>query len=137
MMVSLVACGDENTMLGGGPALPEGSSEPIVTASGLTIIDIVVGMGEAAAPDSVVTAHYTGWLADGTVFSSSYDTGQPFTRPVSGLIPGWQEGIPEMRVGGKRRLIIPAELAYGETGSPPAIPPNAELTFDIELLSLQ
>ncbi len=116
---------------------PPVSAEPTVTASGLQIIDVEVGTGAEAVAGATVTVHYTGWLEDGTVFDSSVERGQPVTFPLTGLIQGWQEGIPGMKVGGTRRLIIPPELAYGENGSPPTIPGNAVLTFDIELLDVQ
>jgi FKBP-type peptidyl-prolyl cis-trans isomerase len=98
---------------------------------------VQAGTGQAVeSVDQVITVHYTGWLDDGTVFDTSLDTGAPLTQPLSGLIPGWQEGIVGMQVGGKRRLIIPPELAYGEAGFPPDIGPNETLTFDIELLAI-
>ena len=115
---------------------PPVSGEPTVTDSGLQIIEIEVGTGDAAQPGDEVTVHYTGWLTDGTKFDSSFDRGQPISFPLEGVIQGWQEGIPGMQVGGKRRLIIPSELAYGEAGSPGGIPPNAELIFDVELVEL-
>ncbi len=100
------------------------------------ITDIVVGTGQTVQAGDTITVHYTGWLEDGTEFGSSVG-GEPLTSALEDLIAGWQEGIPGMQVGGKRRLIIPSELAYREDGSPPTIPPNAVLTFDIELLDVQ
>ncbi len=94
---------------------------------------MVPGTGPEVAKGGTVTAHYTGALAkDGTIFQSSKDSGKPFTAPLTGVIPGWQEGIPGMKVGGTRRLVIPASLAYGDkaTGT---IPANSDLVFDIEL----
>ena len=87
----------------------------------------------------MVNLDYTGWLADGTKFDSSLDRGQPFSFVFGAgrVIAGWDEGVASMKVGGKRRLIIPPELAYGERGSPPIIPPNAELTFEVELLAIK
>jgi FKBP-type peptidyl-prolyl cis-trans isomerase len=83
--------------------------------------------------------HYTGWLADGTKFDSSVDSGQPFSFIIGTgkVIKGWDEGVATMKVGGKRRLIIPPELGYGATGYPPIIPANAQLTFDVELLEIR
>jgi hypothetical protein len=88
-------------------------------------------------PNSVpsVTVHYTGWLNDGTKFDSSVDRGTPASFPLCGVIPGWTVGVGSMNVGGKRRLIIPAGLAYGPNGRPPAIPGGATLIFDVEVLS--
>ena len=99
------------------------------------ITDTVVGTGQTVVAGDTVTLHYTGWLADGTKFDSSVG-GDPGTFPLENLIAGWQEGIPGMQPGGKRTLVIPPELAYGEDGRP-GIPPNSTLTFDIELISIQ
>ncbi|HEX4516389.1 MAG TPA: FKBP-type peptidyl-prolyl cis-trans isomerase [Polyangiaceae bacterium] len=108
------------------------------TASGLQYIDERIGDGASpAAVTSTVTVHYNGMLADGTKFDSSYDRGQPFKSALKNVIKGWQEGVLTMHVGGKRRLIIPAELAYGSHGAGGKIPPNATLTFDIELLGVE
>jgi hypothetical protein len=102
----------------------------------MTYIDIVEGSGaEAQGENATVTVHYTGWLTDGTKFDSSVDRGQPATFQLSGVIPGWTEGVQGMKEGGKRRLIIPAGLAYGPQGRLPTIPGGATLIFDIELIS--
>ena len=117
--------------------IPEVEGEATTTASGLQIIDVRVGDGDTAKPEDRVSVHYTGYLEDGTVFDSSVERGQPIEFPLTGVIQGWQEGIPGMQVGGQRRLIIPPELAYGE--NPPSdsgIPPNATLIFDVELLEI-
>ncbi len=122
----------------GGP--PPVSGEPITTESGLQIIDIAAGSGQEAQAGQTAVVHYTGWLADGTKFDSSLDRGQPFsfTLGAGQVIRGWDEGVVGMKVGGKRRLIIPPDLAYGAQGVPrAAIPPNAELTFDVELLEVR
>jgi FKBP-type peptidyl-prolyl cis-trans isomerase FkpA len=86
-----------------------------------------------------VVVNYTGWLKDGTKFDSSLDRNEPlhFELGESGIIQGWNEGVAGMKVGGKRKLVIPPELGYGSRGRPPKIPPNAELTFEIELLSIR
>ncbi len=122
---------------GGGP--PPVSAQPTVTASGLKIIEIKAGTGAAAQKGQTVSMNYTGWLADGTKFDSSLDRGQPisFVLGAGQLIPGFDEGATGMQVGEQRRLIIPPALAYGAQGRSPVIPPNAELTFDIELMSVQ
>jgi len=122
---------------GGGP--PPVSAQATVTASGLRIIEVEIGTGNEAQKGETVIVHYTGWLADGTKFDSSLDRGQPlsFVLGAGQMIPGFDEGIAGMRVGGKRRLIIPSGLAYGSTGRPPVIPANAELTFDIQLVGLE
>lgn len=116
---------------------PEVDAEATTTDSGLQIIDVKVGDGDAAKEGGKVTVHYTGWLTDGKKFDSSVDRGQPISFGLQGLIKGWQEGIPGMKVGGTRRLIIPPALGYGAMGSPPAVPPNADLIFDIELLGAE
>ncbi len=113
-------------------------------AFALRMIDVVVGSGAALAPRQCVYAHYTGWLVDGTKFDSSRDTmpnGRPkpplaFPVGVRRVIAGWDLGFEGMRVGGQRRLLIPYQLAYGEAGRPPVIPPRAELVFDVELLAV-
>lgn len=104
----------------------------------LIIEDLVAGEGEEATTGCQVSVHYTGWLADGSKFDSSVDRGQPFGFPLGGgrVIPGWEQGVVGMKVGGKRRLTIPPHLAYGERGFPGAIPPNATLTFEVELLGV-
>ena len=118
-------------------APPLVEAEGTTTETGLQIIDVEVGDGEEVQAGATVTIHYTGWVeADGTKFDSSIDRGTPATFPLDGLIPGWQEGIPGMKVGGVRRLIIPSALGYGEGGRPPLIPGGATLIFDIELLEL-
>lgn len=110
---------------------------PIAEVTELQKIDQVVGTGAEVKAGDTVTAHYTGALAkDGTIFDTSFDRGEPATFPLSGVIKGWQEGVPGMKVGGKRRLLIPAALGYGEQGSPPKIGPNEPLVFDIELVKI-
>ena len=111
----------------------------ITTASGLMYVEQVVGDGPEAAKGQTVTVHYTGWLKDGRKFDSSVDRRQPFAFPLGSgrVIKGWDEGVAGMHVGGKRRLIIPAPLAYGPRGAAGVIPPDAELTFDVELLSVK
>jgi FKBP-type peptidyl-prolyl cis-trans isomerase len=112
--------------------------EPVTEVTQLQKIDQVVGTGAEVKAGDTVTAHYTGAVAaTGIIFQSSKDTGQPATFPLSNVIKGWQDGVPGMKVGGKRRLIIPADQAYGP--NPPEgsnIPANAPLVFDIELVKI-
>ncbi|HEX5480589.1 MAG TPA: FKBP-type peptidyl-prolyl cis-trans isomerase [Dehalococcoidia bacterium] len=122
---------------GNAPGIPTVTGDVQTTADGLKYIDITVGNGQQAKPTDTVTVNYTGWLTDGTKFDASADHGGPATFPLSGVIPGWTEGVGSMKVGGKRRLIVPAPLGYGAGGSPPVIPPNATLIFDVELLAIQ
>jgi peptidylprolyl isomerase len=109
------------------------------TESGLKYYDIVEGDGETPQAGQTVVVNYTGWLQDGTKFDSSVERGQPFSFVLGtgGVIPGWDEGVASMKVGGKRQLVIPPELAYGDAGSGGVIPPGATLIFDVELLSIQ
>lgn len=111
---------------------------PIPKVDSLQVVDLKVGDGEEVKPGATVTAHYTGALAkDGTIFQSSHDTGEPVEFPLSGVIAGWTEGVPGMKVGGKRRLIIPAAKAYGEQSPSAEIPPNSDMVFDIEMVSVK
>lgn len=112
--------------------------DPLSSVSELKIIDLQVGTGEEAKTESTVTAHYTGALAsDGTIFQSSLDGGKPAQFPLNQVIQGWTLGVPGMKVGGKRRLIIPYAMAYGDEGRPDGgIPAKADLVFDIELVSI-
>ena len=103
----------------------------------MQIEDITVGEGAECQSNSTIKVHYRGTLLDGTEFDSSYGRGQPIDFPLRKLIVGWQEGIPGMKVGGKRKLVIPWQKAYGEHGHPPAIPPKADLIFEIELLGVR
>lgn len=110
---------------------------PTTKVEKLEIIDTVAGNGEEVAPGATITAHYTGALAkDGTIFQSSRDFGEPITFPLNRVIAGWTEGVPGMKVGGTRRLIIPSEKAYGSVRAAANIPPNSDLVFDIELTAI-
>jgi peptidylprolyl isomerase len=115
------------------------SGKPIMTTpSGLKYVDLVVGTGPAVKQGDHVYVNYIGKLADGTKFDSSYDRGQLFdyVQGVTSLISGWTEGTSTMKVGGKRKLIIPPNLGYGLEGAGNVIPPNATLTFEIELVKI-
>jgi FKBP-type peptidyl-prolyl cis-trans isomerase len=116
---------------------PDGNE--ITTSSGLMYIDQTVGTGDVAVAGKSVTVHYTGWLTNGHKFDSSVDRGQPFTFPLGAgrVIKGWDEGVQGMKVGGKRKLTIPSNLGYGARGAGGAIPPNATLVFDVELLGVR
>jgi FKBP-type peptidyl-prolyl cis-trans isomerase len=121
------------------PERPTDSSEPTTTTeSGLQIQDIVVGEGATAETGNMVAVHYTGWLLDGKKFDSSLDRGKPYTIKLGAgeVIKGWDEGLVGMKVGGKRKLTIPPELAYGERGKGP-IPPNSTLIFECYMMSVK
>ena len=111
----------------------------ITTASGLKYVELKVGDGKEAKEGSTVKVHYTGKLENGTKFDSSLDRGEPYPVTIgkSSVIKGWHEGLTGMKQGGKRKLIIPAKLAYGEEGRPPQIPPNATLIFEVEAVDVQ
>jgi FKBP-type peptidyl-prolyl cis-trans isomerase FkpA len=111
-------------------------SSQITTPSGLMFREIVEGEGEHPSETSVVKVHYHGTLPDGTVFDSSVERGKPASFPLNQVIPAWTEGLQLMGVGGKALLICPPELAYGDRGAPPAIPPKATLHFEVELLDI-
>jgi FKBP-type peptidyl-prolyl cis-trans isomerase len=112
-------------------------TQPAVKVTKVKIKDVKVGTGPAAKAGDILTVHYTGWLTDGTKFDSSVG-GQPFkfTLGAGEVIPGWDQGLVGMKVGGKRRLTIASDLAYGAQGAPPTIPPNATLIFDVTLVKI-
>jgi peptidylprolyl isomerase len=123
--LGVAACGSSDS--------PTGSS----SSGSLHTLDLVVGTGATAATGDTVTVHYLGTLVNGTKFDSSYDRNQPFTFRIGAgqVIAGWEQGVPGMRVGGKRRLTVPPSLGYGSQAQG-SIPPNSTLVFDIELLSI-
>ena|SRR5690625_746551 len=146
----LVACGPSGDPGADGPFADPATIEYAVdldvqidemtrTESGLYYRDIVVGDGPVAEPGQNVVVHYTGWLPDGRKFDSSRDLGQHFVFHLGGgqVIAGWDEGVAGMRVGGRRQLVIPPHLAYGERGAGGVIPPNATLVFDVELVDIE
>ena len=114
------------------------AAEPgaVKTDSGLVYISVKEGSGASPAATDTVKANYRGTLADGTEFDSSYKRGQPIDFPLNGVIKCWTEGVQKMKVGGKARLVCPPEIAYGDQGATGAIPPNATLNFDVELLAV-
>ncbi len=126
------------------PGAPESPTEVAdadytTTDSGLKYYDFEEGTGDSPKTGDMVSVHYTGWLEDGTRFDSSLDRGAPFRFSIGTgqVIPGWDEGVATMKVGGKRQLLIPADLGYGEQGAGASIPPNATLIFEVELLDIQ
>lgn len=137
-MIALTACGGDSGSDGNARGIPKLSGEIRETASGLRYIDEVAGEGIAPQQGQVVVAHYTGWLTDGTKFDSSRDKDQPYAFRIGlgAVIAGWDEGLATMKVGGKRRLIVPSDLGYGAAGRGP-IPPNATLIFDVELIAAE
>jgi peptidylprolyl isomerase len=109
------------------------------TASGLEYADAVVGQGETPKAGQTVVVHYTGWLMDGKKFDSSRDRGEPFKFSLGKgqVIKGWDEALSTMKVGGRRTIVLPPDLAYGARGAGGVIPPNATLKFDVELLGIE
>jgi FKBP-type peptidyl-prolyl cis-trans isomerase len=125
------------------PASAQTAGKSMATASGLQIIDGVVGTGASPKPGQTCVMHYTGWLYEngqkGKKFDSSVDRNEPFEFPIGKgrVIAGWDEGVASMKVGGKRTLIIPPQLGYGARGAGGVIPPNATLMFDVELIAVK
>jgi peptidylprolyl isomerase len=123
------------------PALPglPGTGKVHKLASGLQYDDLVVGSGKMAEAGMNVSLNYRGFLMDGTPFDNSYDRGEPLKFQVAGgqMIQGFDEGVRGMRIGGKRKIVVPWAMAYGEAGRPPVIPPKADLVFDLELLDVK
>jgi FKBP-type peptidyl-prolyl cis-trans isomerase len=116
-----------------------GNGKEVVTPSGLKYVDLKAGQGVEAKPGKVVEVHYTGWLENGTKFDSSVDRKRPFTFRLGAgdVIKGWDEGVDGMKVGGRRKLVIPPDLGYGKRGAGEVIPPGATLIFEVELLGVR
>ncbi len=121
------------------PATTSSSAHVVTTASGLKYEELRLGTGPSPQTGQIAVVHYTGWLTNGTKFDSSVDRGAPFEFPLGQgrVIKGWDEGVATMKVGGKRKLMIPPDLGYGARGAGNVIPPNAELVFDVELLAVK
>jgi len=134
MAVLVAACTQSQAPAGGG-----GGGQEVTTPSVLKYTDTKIGTGAEAKAGQNVSVHYTGWLTNGTKFDSSKDRGQPFNFPLGGgrVIKGWDEGVQGMKVGGVRKLTIPANLGYGAQGAGGVIPPNATLVFEVELLDVK
>ena len=156
LALGLAACGDDDdSSSDGGTATEAAEAEvdntdlkkkPVITTTGdespgaLIVEDIVVGKGPAAKSGDQISVQYVGALySDGTEFDTSWDTGQPFEFELGagGVIQGWDTGLEGMKVGGRRELVIPPDLAYGPTGQPPTIPPDATLVFVVDLLDVK
>jgi FKBP-type peptidyl-prolyl cis-trans isomerase len=118
------------------PPLDAREWKPVEGADGLKVWDATEGAGDPVPAGATVTVHYAGWLTDKTPFDSSKDRGQPSTFALGQLIRGWQLGVAGMKPGGVRRLYVPAALGYGERGSPPKVPGNAALVFEVELVDV-
>ena len=143
-MLALAGCGDSDSSSGDPAKVTYADSLGVdlsamnKSESGLYTQDLVVGTGKEAVSGSRAQVHYTGWLPDGSVFDSSRPRGEAFTFDLGAgrVIKGWDEGVVGMRVGGKRKLVIPSDLGYGSRGSPPVIPSDAVLVFDVELMNV-
>lgn len=109
----------------------------VYTHSGVAIIDIGVGVGKSPKRSDEIYAHYVGWLPDGTKFESSYDRGRPGKFRVSDVVPGCADGLVTMKVGGKRKIFVPAHLAYGTNRRPASVPPNSPLIYEFLLISIE
>jgi FKBP-type peptidyl-prolyl cis-trans isomerase len=145
LLAGPIACGGTSDRDSERPAAGFSSTLGVDTAamtktpSGLRYQDLAAGEGVAAAAGRKVSVHYTGWLPNGEKFDSSRDRNQPFdfTLGAGQVIAGWDEGVAGMKVGGRRKLVIPPDLGYGTAGAPPDIPPGATLVFDVELVAVR
>ncbi len=139
VVAAAVGCHRGGASKGFSAALGVDTTKMTKASSGLWYSDLAPGQGDSAVAGRTVTVHYTGWLPDGTKFHSTRDRGEPFafTLGAGQVIWGWDEGVKGMKVGGRRKLVLPPQLAYGDAGAPPAIPPNATLVFDVEVLKVE
>ena len=143
LLAVLAACGSRDrgsrSSAAEGGDLASDTATMSRTGSGLRYHDVTLGQGPEATPGHKVKVHYTGWLLNGKKFDSSRDRGEPFEFALGAgqVIPGWDEGVAGMKVGGRRKLVIPPDLGYGAGGAPPDIPPGATLVFDVELLEVR
>lgn len=138
--LAIAACGRGDNARGGfAAALGVDTASMTKAPAGFWYTDIAAGQGDVAEPGRTVRVHYTGWLPDGKKFDSSRDRGEPFafTLGAGQVITGWDEGVKGMKVGGRRKLVLPPAMAYGEAGAPPDIPPGSTLVFDVEVLGLE
>lgn len=136
---SRLAAAAEKTKMAAADYMVEMAAKPGAESfeSGLVMFELTAGDGEQPAATDKVTVHYHGTLTDGTVFDSSVERGTPASFPLNGVIPCWTEGVQKIKVGGKSKLICPSDIAYGDRGRPPQIPPGATLVFDVELLGIE
>jgi FKBP-type peptidyl-prolyl cis-trans isomerase len=138
--LAIAACGRGDNARGGfAAALGVDTASMTKAPAGFWYTDIAAGQGDVAEPGRTVRVHYTGWLPNGKKFDSSRDRGEPFafTLGAGQVITGWDEGVKGMKVGGRRKLVLPPAMAYGEAGAPPDIPPGSTLVFDVEVLGLE
>jgi FKBP-type peptidyl-prolyl cis-trans isomerase len=139
VQTALLVCLSTSSIAADNKEMKNMPDQAVTTESGLKYVDVVIGTGRQPEVGDTASVHYTGWLADGKKFDSSVDRKEPFSFRVGAgqVIKGWDEGVMGMKIGGKRKLTIPPQLGYGARGAGGVIPPNATLTFDVELLDLR